>query len=53
MELLTQLNRDEGITIMMVTHEPDMAEYARRLIHFVDGKIESDSRVTREVADVS
>ncbi len=53
MELLTQLNRDEGITIMMVTHEPDMAEYAGRLIHFVDGKIESDSLVTREVTDVS
>lgn len=53
MDLLTQLNRDEGITIMMVTHEPDMAEYARRLIHFVDGRIESDSVLTGGIADVS
>lgn len=42
MELLTALNRDEGITIVMVTHEPDMAAYADRLIQFLDGRIESD-----------
>tara|TARA_R110002126_G_scaffold291724_1_gene455933 strand:- start:39059 stop:39799 length:741 start_codon:yes stop_codon:yes gene_type:complete len=42
MDLLTALNRDEGITIIMVTHEPDMAEYADRLIRFVDGRVESD-----------
>lgn len=53
MELLTQLNRDEGITILMVTHEPDMADYAGRLIHFVDGQIESDSGATSEIANVS
>ena len=52
MELLTQLNRDEGITILMVTHEPDMADYAGRLIHFVDGQIESDSGATSEIANV-
>ncbi|HKK46370.1 MAG TPA: ABC transporter ATP-binding protein [Balneolaceae bacterium] len=39
MELLTRLNREQGITIAMVTHEPDMAEYAERTIHFLDGKI--------------
>jgi len=44
MELLTSLNRDQGITILMVTHEPDMAEYAGRLVRFVDGKVDSDSR---------
>lgn len=44
MELLTALNRDKGITILMVTHEPDMAAYARRIIRFVDGKVESDVR---------
>ena len=44
MDLLTALNRDEGITIIMVTHEPDMAEYADRLIRFVDGRVESDVR---------
>jgi putative ABC transport system ATP-binding protein len=40
MELLTGLNRDSGITVLMVTHEPDMAEYARTLIHFRDGLVE-------------
>jgi hypothetical protein len=33
------LNRDHGITVLMVTHEPDMAAYARRMVHFVDGRI--------------
>jgi putative ABC transport system ATP-binding protein len=43
MELIAGLNADRGITVAMVTHEPDMAAYARRLIHFVDGHISSDS----------
>jgi putative ABC transport system ATP-binding protein len=42
MELLTSLNRDQGITIVMVTHEHDMAVYAKRVVHFVDGLVESD-----------
>ncbi len=42
MELLTSFNRDLGITIVMVTHEPDMAVYANRIIHFKDGTIEND-----------
>ena len=44
MELLTALNDDKGITVLMVTHEPDMAEYAKRVIRFVDGNIDSDIR---------
>jgi putative ABC transport system ATP-binding protein len=44
MELLASLNTDQGITILMVTHEPDMAAYADRLIHFVDGRIAKDDR---------
>jgi putative ABC transport system ATP-binding protein len=44
MELLVALNRDRGITILMVTHEPDMAAYARRVVHFVDGRVASDER---------
>ena len=46
MDLLTQLNRDQGITVLMVTHEADMAAYARRQVHFVDGRVHSDSRAT-------
>ncbi|WP_343117393.1 ABC transporter ATP-binding protein [Ostreiculturibacter nitratireducens] len=42
MDLLTRFNRDEGITIVMVTHETEMAAYAHRLIHFLDGRIEND-----------
>jgi putative ABC transport system ATP-binding protein len=44
MELLTSLNRDKGITVLMVTHEPDMAAYATRIIRFVDGSVASDIR---------
>ncbi|WP_353230516.1 ABC transporter ATP-binding protein [Novosphingobium sp.] len=40
MRLLTDLNRISGITVVMVTHEPDMAAYARRIIHFKDGLVE-------------
>jgi putative ABC transport system ATP-binding protein len=39
MELLSGLNQEKGITIVMVTHEPDMAAYTRRIIRFVDGKV--------------
>jgi len=42
MALLAGLNRDRGITVLMVTHEPDMAAYARRVVRFIDGLIESD-----------
>lgn len=48
MQLLTSLNVEQGITIVMVTHEADMAAFARRTIRFVDGRIETDSR--REAA---
>src|SRR5581483_1461599 len=43
MQILTQLNRDQGITIMLVTHEPDIAAYARRVVTFRDGRIVSDT----------
>ncbi|MFH2134613.1 MAG: ABC transporter ATP-binding protein [Pseudomonadota bacterium] len=42
MELLVSMNRDHGITILMVTHEPDIAAYAKRIVHFVDGQIAHD-----------
>ena len=43
MELLSGLNKTRGLTIAMVTHEADMAAFAKRTIRFVDGKIESDT----------
>jgi putative ABC transport system ATP-binding protein len=46
MELLAKLNRERGITIVMVTHEADMAAYAGRVIHFLDGRIVGDQRQT-------
>ena len=39
MRLLTDFNRREGLTVVMVTHEPDMAAFAGRQIHFKDGII--------------
>ena len=44
MELLWGLNVNHGITVLMVTHEPDMAAYARRIVRFVDGVVASDER---------
>ena len=44
MDLLTMLNRERGITVVMVTHEPDMAAYAGRIIRFVDGRIAADEQ---------
>ena len=44
MQLLVGLNRDRGITIVMVTHEPEMAAYTTRAIHFRDGVVERDLR---------
>ena len=40
MELLTDLNRRAGITVLMVTHEPDMAAFANTIVHFRDGLVE-------------
>ena len=40
MQLLTSLNQDSGITVLMVTHEPDMAAFAHTIVHFKDGLVE-------------
>ncbi|GAB3431826.1 ABC transporter ATP-binding protein [Massilia solisilvae] len=50
MQLIADLNREQGITVVMVTHEPDMARYAHRIIHFIDGAIDSET-VNEEAAD--
>ncbi len=44
MELLTALNQERGITIVMVTHEREMAEYARRTVRFRDGLVAEERR---------
>jgi putative ABC transport system ATP-binding protein len=48
MELLVRLNDESGITILLVTHEPDIATYSKRTIRFLDGKIISDELVKKE-----
>lgn len=47
MQLFSELNEKEGITIVLVTHEPDIAAYAKRLVNFVDGKIQHDGPTER------
>lgn len=42
MDLLTELNRDLNLTVVMVTHESDIAAYADRTLRFLDGRVESD-----------
>jgi putative ABC transport system ATP-binding protein len=49
MELLVELRREQNLTIIMVTHEDDMAAYADRLIWMVDGRVQRDGP-TQKVA---
>lgn len=42
MDLIRGLNRDQGVTIVMVTHEKEMAKYAKRVVHFLDGLVVTD-----------
>ncbi|MBI4831775.1 MAG: ABC transporter ATP-binding protein [Candidatus Lindowbacteria bacterium] len=44
MDLLTRLNRERGITVVMVTHDPAMAAYAQRIVRFLDGAIENNEQ---------
>jgi putative ABC transport system ATP-binding protein len=46
MAIFQQLNRESGITLMMVTHEPDIAAHATRIIRFRDGRVMDDRRIT-------
>ncbi|RCW24908.1 putative ABC transport system ATP-binding protein [Ciceribacter lividus] len=52
MELITGLNREHGITVIMVTHEEDIAAYAGRHLRFVDGRLDHDSANSGAAAHV-
>ncbi|MCW1381520.1 ABC transporter ATP-binding protein [Novosphingobium sp. KCTC 2891] len=51
MRLLTDLNQTNGITILMVTHEPEMAQFARQIIHFRDGLVERIERTPERASE--
>ena len=44
LELLVRLNEERGLTVIMVTHDPEIAAYARRNVHFLDGLVSADER---------
>jgi ABC-type lipoprotein export system ATPase subunit len=44
LELLVRLNEEHGLTVIMVTHDPEIAAYARRNVHFLDGLVAADER---------
>jgi putative ABC transport system ATP-binding protein len=46
MDLFVRLNNEEGITVILVTHEPDIAEFSKRIIRFLDGNLVSDEQRT-------
>ncbi|HEY4840021.1 MAG TPA: ABC transporter ATP-binding protein [Candidatus Acidoferrales bacterium] len=45
MDILQRLNQENGLTVALVTHEPDIAQYAKRVLEFRDGKIKKDVQV--------
>ena len=47
MAIFQRLNREAGMTVIVVTHEPDIAAYASRNIHFKDGRLQRDVRVSQ------
>jgi putative ABC transport system ATP-binding protein len=48
MEIFQRLNRERGITLVLVTHEPDIAQYAKRVVVFKDGKIQKDYQIAEQ-----
>jgi len=48
MEIFQRLNRERGITLVLVTHEPDIAQYAQRVVVFRDGKISKDYKIENQ-----
>jgi putative ABC transport system ATP-binding protein len=48
MEIFQRLNRERGITLVLVTHEADIAQYAQRVVVFKDGKIRKDYQIEEQ-----
>src|SRR5258705_5174718 len=48
MEIFQRLNRERGITLVLVTHELDIAQYAQRVVAFKDGKIKKDYQIEEQ-----
>ena len=48
MEIFQRLNRERGMTLVLVTHEPDIAQYAQRVVVFKDGKIKKDYQIEEQ-----
>ncbi len=53
MAIFQALNREQGITVIFVTHEPDIAQHTRRIIHVRDGRVTSDEAVVNPVLAMS
>jgi ABC-type lipoprotein export system ATPase subunit len=53
LEMFQKLNREEGITIILVTHSPEIAAYATRIVRLMDGRVEGDERVRTPAARAS
>ena len=53
MAIFERLNREQNMTVILVTHDPEVAQHARRIIHVRDGVIAEDAPQTREVEAVS
>jgi len=49
MDILQRLNLEYGLTVVLVTHEPDIAQYAKRIMEFRDGKVKRDVPVTNRL----
>ena len=47
MEILQRLNRETGVTVVLITHEPDIAEYAQRMVMFRDGRVVKDVQIAK------